>query len=237
MLSIPNLLAAVILLGMVVLSIKTGKLTLTGGITGGFAAIAIYLGAGYTGLAMLGVFFISGTLTTNWRKGEKQKFKATEDRSTKRNAGQVLANGGVAAIAGILILLLPSKAGLFSLMMAASLASATADTLSSELGMIYGKRFYNIINWKKEQKGLDGVISLEGTLIGVAGAALISLIYATGFGWSSNLGLIIIAGTIGNLSDSVLGAVFERKKYVGNDMVNFLNTLIAALFVFLCIAK
>jgi len=46
-----------------------------------------------------------------------------------------------------------------------------------------------------------------------------------------NFCLIIIAGTAGNLTDSILGAVLERRGIIGNNMVNFLNTLTAALLV------
>lgn len=216
------------LIACIIISVKTKKLTLTGAITGGVLAILIYVGAGYTGIAMLTAFFIFGTLATIWKKREKQQFKSTDDH-TKRNAGQVLANGGVAAIIGILTWLIPAKAGLLSLMMAASLASAMADTLSSELGMIYGRRSYNIISWKKDERGLDGVISLEGILIGIIGSVIIAVIYSLGFGWNYNFLWIVIAGTIGNLADSVLGALLERKHYLENDAVNFLNTLAAAL--------
>jgi uncharacterized membrane protein len=48
-----------------------------------------------------------------------------------------------------------------------------------------------------------------------------------------NLIWIIIAGTAGNLSDSVLGALLERKNIIGNNAVNFLNTFIAALVALL----
>ncbi|HTD98354.1 MAG TPA: DUF92 domain-containing protein [Mucilaginibacter sp.] len=218
--------------GMLI-SIKAGKLTPTGAMTGGAIAILTFTGAGYTGVIMLSAFFIFGTAATAWKKKEKQQFKSAADRSSKRNAGQVLANGGVAAIAGLLIYILPARAELLRLMMAASLASAMADTLSSELGMIYGRRFYNVITFKRDKKGLDGVISMEGLLIGIIGSALIALIYAFGFGWDVRILFIIIAGTIGNLSDSVLGALLERKHYIGNDAVNFSNTLVAALSIWL----
>jgi uncharacterized protein (TIGR00297 family) len=177
---------------------------------------------------MLLVFFVSGTIATSWRKEDKRSIKSASDQQSSRNAMQVLANGGIAGVLGILLLLIPARAELFRTMLAASLASAMADTLSSELGMIYGRNFYNIITFKKDSKGLDGVVSLEGTLIGITGSFSIALIYAWGFGWNDAVIVIVIAGTAGNLADSILGAVFEREKYLNNDSVNFLNTCIAA---------
>jgi uncharacterized protein (TIGR00297 family) len=217
-----------ILTAIIIISVKTEKLTLTGALTGGAIAILIFIGAGYTGICMLAAFFILGTVATIWKKKQKQQFKSATDH-TKRNSGQVLANGGVAAITGILAWFMPEQTELLKIMMAASLASAMADTLSSELGMVYGRRFYNIITFKKDERGLDGVISIEGTLIGLAGSTIIAIVYALGFGWNNGFLIIIIAGTVGNLSDSVLGALLERKHYLNNDAVNFLNTLIAAL--------
>jgi uncharacterized protein (TIGR00297 family) len=113
--------------------------------------------------------------------------------------------------------------------MAGAFSSATADTLSSELGTVYGKKFYNILTFQKDKKGLDGVVSFEGTGIGIAGSAVMATIYCLGAGWSLAFLWIVIAGTIGNLCDSVLGATVERRQIIGNDVVNFLNTLIGAM--------
>jgi uncharacterized membrane protein len=41
-----------------------------------------------------------------------------------------------------------------------------------------------------------------------------------------------LAGTVGNLFDSVLGASLERKKVVGNNLVNFLNTVVAVAVMY-----
>jgi uncharacterized protein (TIGR00297 family) len=113
-------------------------------------------------------------------------------------------------------------------MIAGSFSAATADTLSSELGNLYGKNYYNIINFKKDRQGLDGVISLEGTLCGVGGSILIAFVYSLSTNFSFDFIAIIIAGTIGNIADSVLGATLERKKLLNNNAVNFINTAVGA---------
>ncbi|MDN3547701.1 DUF92 domain-containing protein [Mucilaginibacter aquaedulcis] len=223
----------IILIGGVAYSVSARKLTLTAAITGAVVACLVFAGAGYTGVTMMTTFFILGSAATSWQPGKKDAFTESGERKNGRTAGQVLANAGTAAITGSLVFVSPSYTHLWVLMMAASFASATADTLSSELGTVYGKRFFNIITMKPDQRGLDGVISLEGTLIGIGGSAIIAIVYAIGFSWDAGIITIIIAGTVGNLADSVLGATLERAKYIRNNAVNFLNTLIAALIALL----
>jgi uncharacterized membrane protein len=58
-----------------------------------------------------------------------------------------------------------------------------------------------------------------------------AVIYSLFFGFGKGSLLIALAGIAGNLVDSILGASLERKHYINNDVVNFLNTLAAALFV------
>ena len=221
-----------IIVAAAILSVIAQKLTFSGAIAAAAVGLLVFAGGGYTGFIMLVAFFLVGTLATGWKKREKHRFKAASDRSVKRNAGQVLANGGIPALLGLLILWIPHHTGLLKLMMAAALSSAMADTLSSEFGMLYGRWFFNILTFRKERKGLDGVISITGLLFGIAGSAVIAFIYSLSFG--RTFWLIIFAGAIGNMADSILGAMFERRGVIGNNTVNFLNTLIAALAIWLC---
>ncbi|MGV3657675.1 MAG: DUF92 domain-containing protein [Chitinophagaceae bacterium] len=215
-------------------SVRLQKLTQAGAVTGAVIGLLIYAAASYTGLLMMTLFFVLGTAATAWRKEEKIKQGVAEISESRRTAAQVAANAGVAGLLAIWALLHHDAKQVAIVMMAAVFSSAAADTFSSELGNVYGKRFYNIITFKKDRKGLNGVISLEGTLAGLVGSILIALVYVIGYGWNGILfTIIIIAGTIGNLFDSLLGATLERKGKLQNDGVNFLNTAIAALAAFL----
>lgn len=219
----------VIIIAGIAYSTLAKKLTIPAALTGGMLACLIYIAAGYTGVAMMSLFFIMGSAATSWQKHKKQPFATSAETKNGRSVLQVLANAGAAGIAGIVILFYPSLTYLMLPAMAAAFASASADTLSSELGTVYGKRFFNIVSFRPDRCGMDGVISLEGTVIGIGGSCIIAAIYALGYGWNINFYFIVIAGTIGNLTDSILGAVLERKGRIGNDMVNFLNTLTAML--------
>lgn len=225
------ILAGILLTGMA-LSVLFRKLTLAGAITGGLIALLIYLGSGFTGIGIMAAFFIMGTLATGHRIEIKEALKTAEKSKGKRNAVQVLSNASMPALCGLLAWSFPELAYPFGLMMAAAFSSATADTLSSELGTLYGKKFYNIGTFQKDQKGLDGVVSLEGTLIGLLGSIVIAALFALEFGGNLGFVWIIVAGTVGNLADSLLGATLQRRHYLNNNGVNLFNTILAALTAF-----
>ncbi len=214
-----------------VYSISARKLTIPAAATGVALALFVYLGAGWTGFAMMTIFFILGSVATAWKLKWKQQQGLAENEKGTRTTMQVIANAGVPAILGLFSLVFTGPVHpVLHVMIAAAFAAATADTLSSELGNVYGSRYYNVLTFKKDQRGLNGVISPEGTLIGLSGSLLIAFIYSAGFGWDTNMiGIIVLAGTIGNISDSILGATLEREQWIGNNMVNFLNTSFAAL--------
>lgn len=215
------------------LSVKARKLTAYAALTGGILTFFIYAGTGYVGVVLITAFFLLGSFATSWKYNEKQKMKMHEENLGKRSSGQVFANAGVAGIIGFLALIFPEHQPLFILMIAAAFSSATSDTLSSELGNLYGRKYYNILSFKQDTKGMDGVVSIEGTLFGIVGSVLIAAIYVLIIGWSSDFFWIILAGTLGNVSDSILGAGLERRKILKNDSVNFINTVVATLVVLL----
>lgn len=223
---VEELLLAAFLVVLMFFCYKFKKLTLQGSLAAGVVGLSVYLADHYRGLLLLLVFFILSVLATSHKKALKFNLNPQSSQSGGRTAAQVFANGGVAAICALMGIADPERLPIYLVMLASSLASALADTLSSELGIVYGRRYYNAITFKKDSNGLDGVISLEGTVIGAIGAFLVGISFA---GFSVTAVLIGLAGVIGNFADSVIGATLERKGVIGNNLVNFLNTFIAAI--------
>lgn len=205
------------------------KLTPSASATGCILACMVFAGGGYPGITIMAVFFIAGVLVTTWGANNKFKLGLAENKSGMRNTAQVLANAGAPAIAGLLHLLHIIPLSLSVLIIASCFSSAIADTVSSELGNVYGRKYYNILTLKKDKRGLNGVVSAEGFLFGLTGSLLIAAIYAFSFGWNINAVIIIVCGTAGNIIDSVLGATLETKGKLGNNAVNFLNTFFAGI--------
>ncbi len=223
-----GLVVALLGVGMV-FSWRAGKLTAGAVWVGGTLGLLIYLGSGFGGLASLALFFGLGTAASSWRVADKRRLGLAEENRGRRTAGQVVANAGVAGLLGLLAWQWPPAAPLAHLMLAGSFAAATADTLASELGNVYGRRYYNILTLKPDVRGLNGVVSLEGTALGLAGTAVLAAAYCLSTVWSPAFGWLLVAGTAGNLADSVLGATLERRGVLTNNAVNFLNTLTGAL--------
>ncbi len=212
------------------ISMLTKRLTVTAALAGWLLGMIIFWGDGFTPLALLATFFILGSGATIWKLTAKKQVGLAESRNGKRDAGQVIANAGVAAILALFSKCCANTTDLVQVMIASGFSAATADTLSSELGNIYGKRYYHILSFREMQRGANGAVSLQGSIAGIAGSTIIALVYACGTGWhTQHFLIIIIAGTVGNIADSVLGLTLENRRLLTNNMVNFLNTAAGAI--------
>ncbi|MBX3255158.1 MAG: DUF92 domain-containing protein [Chitinophagaceae bacterium] len=214
----------IIVLG-ITLSVQKHKLTFGAAITGGVGAWILFVATGITGIILLTVFFLMGVAATAHRWNAKQAQGFTDNSKGERTAGQVIANSGVAVIISLLILFKQVELNKGILMIAGSFAAAAADTVSSEMGNIYGRKFYDILSFKQTSRGANGAISREGTLAGIAAALVIAVAYLSTTQWIPvHIIIITIAGTIGNITDSVLGTTLENRKLLSNNAVNFINT-------------
>jgi uncharacterized protein (TIGR00297 family) len=183
----------------------------------------------HTALPALLTLFVLTYAATRLGRARKLRLGLAESHRG-RKARQIIANLGFASAASFVQEITPA----IQPACLAALAEATADTLSSELGPLIPGPTLLLTTLRRVPAGTDGGISLGGTLCGLAGAAIV---VAVGIS-SLNLGLLeakIAFGSavIGLFTDSLLGATLERRGLIGNDWVNFLSTVIAAVTAFL----
>jgi uncharacterized protein (TIGR00297 family) len=201
--------------------------TRSGAVAGAIVCFALFAGAGPGAFAALLSVFAVTWVATRLGFASKQRL-GTAERGEGRTASQVLANIGVAAVCAVLSAALSEP--LVLLAMAAALAEAAADTVSSECGQAFSEQARLITTFERVPAGTDGGVTPAGSVSGAVAAALISLICALGGLIPRHWWLVATtAGVLGMLADSYLGALCERRGWLGNDAVNFLSTLFAAV--------
>lgn len=226
----PEIIISSAILTAAALAIALKKIDLKGALVGIALAFIIWLGVGEVALLVLFTFFVLGTLASSWKKEQKSELKLVQENDGRRSIRNVLSNGGVAGILSFIAFTLPEYHSTFFTMAIASFAVACSDTLSSELGNIYGRKYFNIISWKNASRGVDGAVSTEGLTVGIVGSALIAAIPMLFHANWKLFAIITIAGFLGNIVDSILGATLQQKGTLSNHDVNFWATASGGLF-------
>ncbi len=220
-----------LLLGLV-LSLAVGGLgywrrSLSAG--GAFGAVilgtAVFGLGGWVWSGTLVAFFASSSLLSRYRAGRKAVFAEKFSKGSRRDLGQVLANGGVAGLLALLVGLLGKGRPAYPLLAYAffgAMAAVNADTWATELGVLSAHNPRLITSGRPVVPGASGAITLEGTLAAAAGALFIGLaafvlvqgaaLLTTG-NWLLSDWLLIplaaLSGLFGALFDSLLGATVQ----------------------------
>ncbi len=211
-------------------------LTPKGAVAAGVVGAILVLGLGVGALGPLAFFFVSSSwLTRVSRAGRSAPLTRTDDADAAgRDAGQVLANAGVAALAALpgWPAALPGSLATGDatwIAAAGALAAATSDTWASEVGQRIGGPTRLITTGRRVAPGVDGGVSWAGTTAGLAGAVGLALVAAVSFGRPDLWPPLAAAGAAGMSIDSLAGATIEtRWARVGNDAVNWLATFSGA---------
>ncbi|MCD4838122.1 MULTISPECIES: DUF92 domain-containing protein [Neobacillus] len=232
--------------------------------SGSLAAIAVglavFIGVGIKGLLLLGIFFITSSFWSAYKRSVKQSVEKKLAKGATRDWRQVLANGGAAGLFSLLFYFYQDNAWLIGF--ACSLASANSDTWASEIGSLSKKNPVFIRTFKRVEKGTSGAVSLLGNTAALMGSLLMAAMSFWFFRLDIIVGLLIfLFGYVGNLIDTIIGAYFQQvyrcsqcgletektwhcqrptKRIKGfslidNDMVNFLSGLLVSIIAILVI--
>lgn len=200
---------AVIFAGAVAIAARrAGSLTTGGALAAWTIGAAVFAALGWPGAAVLFAFFLPSSLLTRLGRARKQGLVDT-GKAGPRDAWQVAANGGAAAIAALLAATLHAPAALWAF--AGAFAAASADTWATEIGTLARGRPRSILTFRTLAPGLSGGITLQGTAAQAAGALAVA-------GAAAACGIapwwpVAAAGFTGALLDSVLGAGVQALRW------------------------
>ena len=226
----------------------------TGGAIAATVVGAVSIAAGWSWGALLVAFFVSSSALS--RIGIDIKNRRTSsivEKTAQRDATQVLANGGVFAVAALGSLFTPSESWLA--VGGGALVAATADTWATEIGTLGTGQPRLLTTWRGVPPGTSGAISGMGTLGMVVGSAFLTLCMAAVV-WPRHVIVAAFAGgVLGALADSLAGATVQARRrcascdafteravhscgartvhaggasWVSNDAVNFLCSVVGA---------
>ena len=212
--------------GLALLALSARSLDYKGAMSALLMGVALLFFQNIYWLSILLVFFLVGTAATKVKAEYKKRYGFYQKIRSTEN---VIGNGGMA-------LLMAITGNLYGFL--GALSTATADTLSSELGVLSRERPVLITNFKRVHTGTDGAVSVLGTAAAMGGVMIIaSFVFlfnlSNGFG-DINLAKVIfitvVSGLFGCTIDSIVGATIERRGVFDNWKTNFVATASGGLF-------
>jgi uncharacterized protein (TIGR00297 family) len=203
-------------------------LTVRGAVCGAVLGIAVLLTAGWRGWALLFTTFAIAVVTSRLGLRRKTLLGIAEPFEGRRGAANAFANTGVAAVAAVLSVLTYAT-GPALIAFVAALAAGGSDTAASEIGKAWGRRTYLVPSLRPVAPGTSGAVSVVGTAAGLTGAlALGALGVVLGLIPAVALLPVVAGATVGSFAESAMGSTLEGPGFLNNDVLNFLNTAIAA---------
>ena len=176
------------------------------GAVGAIIVGTLSVAAGWDWGALLIAFFVSSTFLSRLG-GDVSGIAA---KGGERDAMQVLANGGVFALAAGAFVLRP--AAIWQALGAGALAASTSDKWATEIGTRAKARPRSIVTWRPVTAGMSGGVTVPGTLAAVAGTVFVGGVAAL-LGWPERVATAaIVGGIVGSTADSVLGATLQARR-------------------------
>jgi uncharacterized protein (TIGR00297 family) len=244
-----------IIIAVVALALRFLKAS--GAVTTFLLASLVYGVGGWKWTVPILTFFILSSLLSKMGKSRKEGAESVFEKSGTRDAGQVAANGGVAGIVVLLQYLFQD--GNFYPIYLGTIAAVTADTWGTEIGTYFKGKTLSITTMRRVNPGTSGGVSFAGISGSILGAAIVVLSGAVWSGPGSVAVVAIVAGIIGSMADSIVGATVQAQyrcvvcgkntertthcnaptefiggiRWMNNDFVNWVCAIVGALAAFI----
>jgi uncharacterized protein (TIGR00297 family) len=241
-----------------IISKKLNFLTNSGAFAVFILAFLIFGFGGWQWTIPILSFFVVSSLLTNIREKKNPSVSIYFEKSGKRDAYQVAANGGIGGILVVLNYLFPYN--LWFYVYSGIIASSCADTWATEIGTMNQRKTFSILDFKMAEQGTSGGISIFGLIGAIAGALFISMISVL---WIDNNQIdfilaIVFSAFAASVIDSILGGtiqiqyrcsecsrIIDNKTHCGknavkvkginivnNDIVNLISGLMGGFIVY-----
>ena len=218
------------------------SLSLSGAISGYLIGIIIFGSGGWPWIIPLVFFFISSSILSHLNHKEYPE----------RNILQILANGSLGAFFASIYFFYQFPPAI--ILYLGAIGAATADTWATEIGFYSKKEPKLIFSKTIVKRGVSGGITILGLAASMLGAFIVGILGEKILGMNDLLFPIAIGGLAGSATDSILGRFIQAQfecsicgsktedryhcdkkaklifgsKFIGNDMVNFINTIVGA---------
>ena len=245
--TLPQLLVwTVISIGIFSLAWKQKSLSTSGAISGFLMGIIIFGSGGWPWIIPLVFFFISASVLSHLH----------HKPYSHRNILQILANGGVGTIFAIIYFFTNFPPAI--VLYLGAIGAATADTWATEIGFYSKNQPRLVLSKKIVARGVSGGVTFLGIFGSAMGALIIGILGEEILHLNDLLLPLTIGGLTGSLVDSILGRFVQAQfkcsqcgsqtedryhcdhktklifgsKWIGNDMVNFINTIVGAFVAY-----
>lgn len=207
-------LAAVLAAGFAGGARRAGFLDRSGAAAGAALAFLVVGFGGWAWAVPSLIFFVLSSLLSRVGRRRKEASERRHAKGSVRDAGQVLANGGVGGVLLLLYALHPAE--LFYWGFLGAFAAAAADTWATELGQLSRARPRLLLVGPPVPKGTSGGISPVG--LGAAAAGALAVAAGGGLAAGEALpaastagGVLLVAasGWLGSVVDSLAGATLQ----------------------------
>lgn len=205
--------------------------------------VLIIVFSGLPWFVLLLTFFILGGGFTRYKYAYKESIGIAQAKDGIRSYENVFSNSTAALVLAVAYGIFPDQSLPIIYAYMGTVATATGDTLASEIGTTAKGRPRMITTLKLSEPGADGAVSPLGELAAIFGSAIIGVLgYALGISDDLLLSVLITTagGFFGTNIDSLLGATLQKRGLLSNSGVNFAATFAGAgisAFIYLLVAS